>query len=144
MTKNLIVDSGVIVKWVIEEHDTDLAVEVYQSFQAGEFRMLAPDLVFAEFGNILWKKRTFESLSDEDANAAIKIFREIPFVITPSQSLFDSAMSLSIKHRRTFYDSLYLALSMKEDSRFITADKRLYNAVNATFPNIVLLSDWQG
>lgn len=143
MAKDLIVDSGVIVKWVIREHDTDLAAAIYQRFQAGEFRVQIPDLVFAEFGNILWKKRTFENLSDDDANSAIDIFKEIPFVITPSQSLFDSAMSLSIKHKRTFYDSIYLALSIKENSRFVTADERLYNAVNATFPNIVLLSAWE-
>ncbi len=143
MAENLILDSGVIVKWVIREHDTDLAVAIYDRFQAGEFKVLIPDLVFAEFGNILWKKRIFENLPDVEAEAAIAIFKEIPFIITPSQSLFDSAMSLSIKYKRTFYDSLYLALSLKENSRFVTADARLFNAVSAALPNITLLSDWQ-
>ena len=63
--------------------------------------------------------------------------------ITPSALLLAEAYALAVSHRRTVYDSLYLALSLRESCPFVTADERLVHAVAATFPNVSLLSDWR-
>lgn len=142
MAEDIVVDSGIIAKWFTIEPDSDEAVKIYDRFKNGDFRLLVPDLVFAEFGNIIWKKRIHQNLSKEAADIAVELFQEIDFLVTPSRSLFDSALLLAINHKRSFYDSLYLALSRAEECSFVTADERLYNAVRDNFPMIILLSNW--
>lgn len=52
------------------------------------------------------------------------------------------ANKLAVKHQRTVYDSLYLALSLRENCQFVTADKKFVNAVVSSFPNIIWLANW--
>ena len=60
---------------------------------------------------------------------------------TESQ-LLNYAYRLAVAHQRTVYDSLYLALSEQEQCQFVTADARFFNAIRASFPNVVWLANW--
>ena len=141
--KNLVVDSGITVKWYIEEDDSDIAQLIYNEYEAGNISFLAPDLIYAEFGNIIWKKQIFKNLDANEADFAISEFKKISFTLTPITLLFDDAYKIAVKHKRTFYDSLYLALSVRENCEFVTADEKFYNSVRNSFSKIILLSDWQ-
>jgi len=141
--KNLIVDSGVSVKWFIQEKDSDMAQLILNEYEDENISFLAPSLIYSEFGNIIWKKVMFQGLDLQDADYAIESFKRISFILTPEIALFDVAYRIAVKHKRTFYDSLYLALSVRENCGFVTADEKFYNAVRVGFPNIILLSNWQ-
>ena len=141
--ENLAVDSGIVVKWFVPEHDSAQAKLIYEDYQTGNLELLAPDLIYAEFGNIMWKKRLFQNLSEPNANNALALFQTIKFKLTLSSVLFDEAFEIAIKYRRAFYDSLYLALSERARCRFVTADEKFYNSLRKDFPNIILLADWK-
>ncbi len=141
--KNLVVDSGISVKWFIEEDDSDIAQLIYDEYESGNLLFLAPDLIYAEFGNIIWKKLIFKNLDPQEANFAIQKFKKISFTLTPITALFDEAFQIAVKYKRTFYDSLYLALSVKENCEFVTANEKFYNALRGNFSKIILLSNWQ-
>ncbi len=141
--KNLVVDSGITVKWYIEEDDSDIAQLIYNEYEAGNISFLAPDLIYAEFGNIIWKKQIFKNLDANEADFAISEFKKISFTLTPITLLFDDAYKIAVKYKRTFYDSLYLALSERENCEFVTADEKFYNSVRNSFSKTILLSDWQ-
>ncbi len=141
--KNLVVDSSISVKWFIEEDDSDVAQLILDRYTNGNLLFLAPNLIQAEFGNIVWKKLVFRGLSVADADFAIQEFKTISFVLTPISILFDNAFQIAVKYKRTFYDSLYLALSVKENCAFVTADEKFYNAVKQDFPKMILLANWQ-
>jgi len=141
--KNVVVDSGVTVKWFIEEDDSETAQLIYNEYESGALSLLAPSLIHAEYGNIIWKKLIFQGVSEEDSDFAIQNFQNISFILTPITLLFDDAYRIAVKYKRTFYDSLYLALSVKENCEFVTADEKFYNAVRSYFPQIILLNDWQ-
>ncbi len=141
--EDFIIDSGVAVKWVIEEDDSDTAQLILDEYKDEKIVLQAPALIQVEFGNIIWKKQIFQGLSATDADAAIKNFQQLVFILTPTTALFDDAFKIAVKHTRTFYDSLYLALSKRENCRFVTADEKLYNSIKADFPNIILLADWK-
>ncbi|MCY7375095.1 MAG: type II toxin-antitoxin system VapC family toxin, partial [Pyrinomonadaceae bacterium] len=64
-------------------------------------------------------------------------------VLTPISTLFDDAYKIAVKYKRSFYDSLYLALSVGENCAFVTADEKFYNAVRQDFPKMILLANWQ-
>lgn len=139
----LVVDSGVAVKWFVIEPDSLTAREILLAYKGGLLEFHAPDLIYAEYGNIIWKKQAFQNFDAFDAATALNEFRQIRFTLTPVATIFDEAYKIAVKHKRTFYDSLYLALSVKENCEFVTADEKFYNAVKRDFPKMILLANWQ-
>ena len=47
-----VIDASVAVKWFLPEIHTDAA----EKWMARDAAFLAPDLIYAEFGNVLWKR----------------------------------------------------------------------------------------
>lgn len=140
--KNLVVDSGVSAKWFAAEEDSPKALQILKDYRSETLSFLAPDLIYAEFGNIIWKKQIFQGLEPKDVDFAISEFKKISFILAPITLLFDDAFKIAVKYKRSFYDSLYLALSVRENCEFVTADEKFYNSVRGGFPKIILLSDW--
>jgi predicted nucleic acid-binding protein len=93
-------------------------------------------------GNIVWKKQRFQGLAAADAYLIIDAFRMLTFSLTSSATLLDEAVRLAITHQRTVYDALYVALSVREQCRYVTADERLVNAIGAVFPNVLWVVNW--
>jgi len=108
-------------------------------YQAGTLTLLAPDLISAEVGNIVWKKQAFQGLDVDDARTVIDEFRKLAIVLTSTGDLLADAYGLAVTHRRSVYDSLYLALSIREGCQFVTADERLVNAVSWSFSRVIWL-----
>jgi len=52
----IVVDSSVAIKWFVPEPLSDESRRVLDGYQAGAFTLLAPDLLAAEIGNIVWEK----------------------------------------------------------------------------------------
>ncbi len=118
------------------------ARRILDGYRRGALTFLAPDLIYAEIGNIAWKKHEFQGLSVADTHQIITEFQVMQFTITPTASLLNDAYRLAVTHHRTVYDSLYLALSEQAQCQFVTADERLFNAVRSRFPNVVWLANW--
>lgn len=138
----LVVDSSVAVKWFVPEPYSAEARRVLDDYQKGTLFLLAPDLINAEFGNIIWKKHLFHGLAAADAQAVVEGFRKVLLTVAPTASLLEEAYRLAVAHRRTVYDALYLALSLREQCQFVTADEKLVNAVSSSFPQILWLAKW--
>ena len=139
---NLIVDSSVAVKWFVPEPYSTEARRILDGYQAGTLSFLAPDLINAEFGNIIWKKHLYQGLESADAQVVIDEFRKITFTLTSTGNLLEEAYRLAVTHQRSVYDMLYVALSIRESCRLVTADERLINAVGSLFPNVVWVGRW--
>ena len=69
-------------------------------------------------------------------------FQQLQFKLTSTAELLEDTYKIAITHRRTVYDALYLALSVREDCQFVTADEKLVNAVGAAFPKLIWLVNW--
>jgi predicted nucleic acid-binding protein len=139
---HLVVDSSVAVKWFLPEPYSTEARKILDEYRNGLISFLAPDLINAEFGNIIWKKHVFQGLAASDAQSIMDDFRALPLTFVPTATLLDDAYKLAVQHRRTVYDSLYLALSLREGCCFVTADERFVNALGASFPGIVWIANW--
>ena len=123
-----VIDASVAVKWLLPEDHTEEA----ESLLADGITLLAPDLIFAEVGNVLWKRVSGKELKQEGGREALSRLLEIDILVTPASLLLDRAFQLACEYRRTVYDSVYVALAMQEDARLVTADKRFYNATLRT------------
>src|SRR6266480_56613 len=125
----VIVDSSVAVKWFVNEVLSTEAHRVLSEYQAGSISLLAPDLINAELGNIVWKKQRFQGLLAADGEAIVRAFRALPFTFVSTAELLEDAYRLAVSHGRSVYDALYLALTIRENCRFVTADEKLVNSL---------------
>jgi predicted nucleic acid-binding protein len=141
MTK-LVVDSSVALKCFFAEPHSAEARRVLDGYQNGSLYFLAPDLLNAEFCNVVWKRHVFQGLDAADAHDVLDAFRALQFNFVPAESLIEDAFRIALSHRRTVYDSLYVALSVREGCQLVTADEKLVNAVGASFSNLVWVADW--
>jgi predicted nucleic acid-binding protein len=142
MIDQLVVDSSVAVKWVANEPYSAEARRILSDYQAGQITLLAPDLIHAEVGNIIWKKHTLQGIAEADAQQMLDAYRALPLAVIPIATLLDSAYRLAVAYRRTVYDMLYVALSTQMGCQFVTADERLVNAIGTAFPNIIWIARW--
>jgi predicted nucleic acid-binding protein len=138
----VVVDSSVAIKWFVVEPYSAEARRLLNGYQNGVLTLFAPDLINAEIGNIVWKKHTLQGLAAADARAIIAAFQQVTFLHTSSASLLNQAYQLAVTYRRTVYDMLYVALSLREQCPFVTADERLVNAIRHDFPNVVWIVQW--
>lgn len=121
----LVVDASVVAKWVFPEEHSEAAGRLL----TGSLELCAPDLIWAETGNIAWKKHRRGEVSKEAARTILVDFRRFPLQIYPSERLLAAAWELATVLDRSFYDSLYLALALHQGCFMVTADRRFYNAL---------------
>jgi predicted nucleic acid-binding protein len=138
----VVVDSSVVIKWFVVEPYSPEARRLLNEYQSGALSLVAPDLLHAEVGNIVWKKHRFQGLSAADALLIIDSFRTLVFTQVSSAALLADAYSMAVTHQRSVYDALYLALSVREKCRLVTADEKLVRALGSGFPNLVWLGNW--
>jgi predicted nucleic acid-binding protein len=142
MIDQVVVDSSVAIKWFVEEPYSIEAHRLLEAYEAGTLTLLALDLLYAEVGNIVWKKHRFQGLTVEDAAEILATFHLVSFVVTSCAVLLEEAYQLAVTHQRTVYDAMYLALSLREHCPWVTADERIVNVLGATFPQIIWIANW--
>jgi predicted nucleic acid-binding protein len=123
----LVVDASVAVKWLMPESHTEAARRILSSNND----LLAPDLIWAEVGNVLWKKWRRREVSGHVAGDLLRDFHRYPVQTFASRALMTTAWDLAERYDRAFYDSLYLALAVNAECRLVTADLKLYNRLKA-------------
>lgn len=123
-----VVDASVAVKWFLPEDYTEAALTLLEDGSD----LFSPDLLWAEFGNVMWKRWRRDEISSEEANEALRDLGRLPLKIEASESLLEVAWTVSERFDRSFYDGLYVALAVRTDCRLVTADRKLYNALHGS------------
>jgi predicted nucleic acid-binding protein len=119
-----VVDASVAVKWFLpEEHSR----EAGRLLKKGN-ELLAPDLVWAELGNVVWKRFRRGEIGAADGESLLRDLRRLPLWTCPSDLLLIAAWSIAMQHNCTVHDGLYLALALNKGCPLITADASFYRA----------------
>jgi predicted nucleic acid-binding protein len=133
----LVLDASVAAKWFLPRADEGLVDEAFDLLRRhaeGEIEFTAPDLFWAEFGNIMWKAVRLGRWSSEAAARALQLMQEQRLSVVQTLDLIEDALSIALASGRTVYDSLYIALAVQSGSELVIADERLANAVAARLP----------
>ena len=86
-----VVDASIAVKWFVPElHAIDASRLLY-----GGFALLAPDLIFSEFGNVLWKKWRRDEITSEFATGIIEDFQRLYIHCYDSRLFFAEAWRIA-------------------------------------------------
>ena len=121
----LVVDASVAVKWYIPEIHGDEAERILGS----GYEMCAPDLLYSEVANVLWKHARRDAITVERAKAIMAALSRVSIRLYRAPPLVPQALDIALGLDRTVYDSLYLALAGSLGCKMVTADRRLYNSV---------------
>lgn len=118
-----VVDASVAAKWLVAEPGSDTARRVLE----GPGPLIAPDLLIAEVGNVLWKKVARRAITRRHAREAVIWLPELFDRLFDSAALAPRALEIAIEHGATVYDSLYVALAEAAggEAVLVTADAGL-------------------
>jgi predicted nucleic acid-binding protein len=86
-------------------------------------------LLWSECGNILWKKVRRGELTPDEARLIWGGLEQQPISTFPSRSLLDLALEVALDTNCTVYDSCYLAVALLVGCQLVTADQKLFNAL---------------
>lgn len=120
-----VADASIVAKWFFPEVHSDAARRV----RSVSNEIHIPDLLFAEFGNVLWKRARAGDVTEEQASIVLTEIGAADFEVHPSWPLVLAASEIAHRTGRTVYDSLYVALAVEQGCELVTADERLFNAL---------------
>ena len=136
-----VVDASVVAKWLFPETHSDAARKLLQ--QRADY--LAPDLLFAEVTNVIWRKMRRGQIAPAHAQRLAIDLETIAVETVPCRTLAKDAYSLAAATGQSPYDALYVALAVRLDTQVITADERRVNAfssIPALAPHVTSLQDF--
>ena len=123
----VVVDASVAAKWFFPEPYARAARRVL----GGRHTLVAPDLIWAEVGNVLWKRCRRAEVTREAAWNILRDFKQFPLQTYAAKMLLEPAWDLAVQHRISVYDGLYLALAVSRNAILVTADRPFHDAVKA-------------
>ncbi len=118
---SLVVDASAMFKCLVAEEWSTEAVSTLQSADM----LTAPDLLYAECGNAIWKRARRGLLPRADAGELVARLRAYPLQALPLDDLTADAVRISLAFDHPIYDCYYVAAAIQSGHTLVTADKVL-------------------
>jgi len=109
-----------VVKWFVPEVHSAAA----RKWLDAPHDYIAPDLIFPEAGNAVWKKVRKGELSPEEAQRLASDLSAIGVEAVPMRALVPDAHALAVRTGITVYDATYLTLAVRLETQVVTGDDR--------------------
>ena len=115
-----VADASLIVKWFVPEIHSDAA----QRWLHASHDYLAPDLLFPEACNAIWKKVRRGELTPEDGQILVNDISAVGVEAVSMRSLVSDAFALAAAAGITVYDATYLTLAVRLETQVVAGDER--------------------
>jgi predicted nucleic acid-binding protein len=115
-----VVDASLVVKWFVPEVHSEAA----RRWLDAAHDYIAPDLVFPEAGNAIWKKIRSGELTEEEGQRLVTDISAIGVEAVSMRGLLSDAHALAVATDITVYDATYLTLAVRLETQVITGDDR--------------------
>ncbi len=115
-----VVDASLVIKWFVPEVDSHFA----RQWLDAPHDYMAPDLLFPETGNTVWKKIRRKELSPDEGQRLVRDLSGIAVETIAMRGLLPDAHALALATGITVYDATYLALAVRLETQVITGDDR--------------------
>jgi predicted nucleic acid-binding protein len=129
---NLVIDASVLVKAFIPENGSEEAGSLLARAETAEIGLIAPELIYPETANILWKKVRRNELTLDEAREIAEAVLAVPIRAEAAASTFLLALDIALAFGVTAYDAQYVALAEALDCQLITADQKLASTLEGT------------
>jgi len=129
---NLVIDASVLIKFYVPEILSERAERLLTDVEKGHIDLSAPDLIYPEAGNTLWKKQRLKELTRSEVGEITDAILSLPLKIEGLKSLLPLAVDTAIAYEITVYDASYLSLAKIYETTLITADRKLVDVLAKT------------
>ena len=119
--KGIVADASLVVKYIFEEEDSALAISILEDSDD----VVAPDLIFAECGNVIWKRARRGGLTLERAHEALAVVHDLSLQPLSLGELTADALRISLAYDHPIYDCYYIAATIQSGHTLVTADRVL-------------------
>jgi len=125
--KAVVIDASAVAAAIFLEPHAPAA----QRLLGSDSPLYAPDLIYAEVANVIWKRFRRGDIDQRNAAGFLHDATQLPIRLVPSEQLLAPALALAMQTDRTVYDCLYLALAVQMNSVMVSDDRRLVNALSS-------------
>lgn len=137
-----VIDTNVLVKRVIPEDYSDIAVSILEQHRRGVIRLIAPDYILTECANVIWKHARRRGMNSSDLAASLRVLQNLHIPLTPQGELLEDALLFAAAADIAVYDALFCVLARREDAELITADLPLINRLAGSGLRVRALREW--
>ena len=121
--KSVVLDTSAIIRLYVPDGPIpEELIETIENAEKGETEILSPELLTAEFFQVLLKKENKGFLLSKEVDQICNSYMDLPIHFIAHAPLMTSALKIARQYNITIYDSLFLSLAKKSNSRLITAD----------------------
>ena len=120
-----VVDASLIIKWFVPE----IHAEAARRWLGASHDYVAPDLLFSEAGNVVWKKVRRKELDEHEARQLVVDLAQVAVETVATRSLLRDALALAFTVGITVYDAMYLTLAARLETEVITGDDRFADKI---------------
>ena len=132
--KKLVIDASILVKWYVNEADSDKALVLRDKHVNGELDLAAPFLIIYETLNTLKYADLFSGRELKDIAVSIQNYDILMYSLEGKTA--DLTLEVAEKNNITIYDSSYVGLAMNLGTEFITADQKLIDKLTGDYAKL--------
>ncbi|MFI6499829.1 type II toxin-antitoxin system VapC family toxin [Nonomuraea typhae] len=131
MADAYVVDTGVFLRWFVDQPGFEHAREVQESFLHDRVRLETADFARIEVAGVLRKKGLLAGrLTAEEFVAAVRVIDEFGVRIHQiNADRLERSASLAVRLTLRMYDAIFAQLSLERDIPLLTTDAKLCHAV---------------
>lgn len=120
-----VVDASLVIKWFVPE----IHAEAARRWLGASHDYVAPDLLFSEVGNTVWKKVRRKELEETEGQQLVTDLSQVAIETVSTRGLLEDAVALALTAGITVYDAMYLTLAVRLETEVITGDDRFVGKV---------------
>jgi len=129
--EKIVTDASVIVKWFVDEVDSEKARKLRDEYINGSIEIVVPELMPYEVLNALKYTRLFT------AEELIMIAKSLSLygfkLYTLTGKLAEKTVEIAVQKDITIYDASYIALAKELNVKLYTSDVKLMERVNLDY-----------
>lgn len=141
----VVVDTSIVIKWVLQESDSDVAETMLIDWSSNGVVILAPALLTYEVTNALYKNVRKGEITLEEAKEALRkvLLSGVVLNFSKDSDLGRRAIEFAGQFGLSAtYDAHYLALAEREGCELWTADTRMWNSIRGKLSWVRWIGDY--
>lgn len=130
MTDRFFLDTGVAVRWYLEQPGFEDALRVQSAYLAGDIELETADFVRFELGDVLRRKGLLpKKITIDDYVAAARSIDDLKIKVhITTADVLEQAAELAGERMIAFFDAVLVAWSVELGLTILTADAKLCSA----------------
>jgi predicted nucleic acid-binding protein len=144
MRNPVIIDTSIVIKWVVEESDSAAAIALLIKWFNEETPIIGPTLLAYEVANVLHQRVRKGSITAGEAEQRIIYLLQNVLEIDETKDAAFNVRAMQLANLyglSAVYDAHYLVLAERKGYEFWTADIRLLTAIKGKLPWVHALSE---